>query len=142
MYRAIAPLALSLTLASHALAEEPLDCQAFMTGYWAGAGEVQPFGQTVEVDNKLWLNADGTFKSQNRFKPADQEWQVQETEGKWTAEAGQEGDAVCLVAMSMEGTLDGGGTYSSSSSSVYVIVDDDTVTSMDFPMKREVPPQS
>ena len=126
--------ALLLPLAGPALAED-IDCTDFMTGKWVGVGEVSNFGQIINVDNTLILDADGTFKTAYRFQHKGQDWQQQTMEGAWTAQSGEDA-GTCAVSMAIEGTLENGGSYSSSSQSTYVIIDADTVTSMDFPLQR------
>lgn len=140
MFRAVNLIALSIVLLPNAaLAATPLDCTAFLTGDWAGKGEVEAFGQTIKLDNAMWLRADGTFKTDYRFQNPGEEWQSQVVEGKWSAELG-EGPNDCLVLMEISGTTEGGGTYSSSSTAAYIRVDDNTLTSMDFAMQRVTEP--
>lgn len=134
----ILPLSLALSAAD---ASEAVDCQEYLTGYWVGAGKVDMFGQSIEVDNSMLLSEDGTFKTINRFKTPGKDWQEQALEGNWSAEAGDEARR-CVVTLSIEGTVEGGGSYSSSSQSTFVMVDDDTLTSQDFPMERTPLPES
>lgn len=136
MHFPLGSLALFLLLVSPTSANaEALDCQSYLTGHWVGVGEVETFGQSIKVDNRIWLHADGSFRSENKFQTPGKAWQEQTMEGKWSAEPGEEADA-CRVSMAIEGTLENGGNYSSSSTSTYIVVDADTFTSLDFPMTR------
>ena len=126
----------SLTAVLFALLAAPLagaapsDCAKFLTGDWAGKGDVEGFGTPVPVENAYSYKADRTFVTRNRFLGTDKRWNEQTVSGTWSAKAGR-ARAECVLTM--KSSAQG---FSSSSTSDFQMIDRNTFRSMGFDMKR------
>jgi hypothetical protein len=116
--------------ASGVVSAAELDCTAFLTGTWAGRGEVVMFGSRNEVDNTYSFNADQSFRTINRYRSAGSEWSEQDVSGEWSAVAGTDPGS-CSVTMETSG--DG---MTASTTSTYTRIDNDRFLTMGFQMER------